>query len=104
MSNSQIAVDLNCELTPELVRGGYAREVVNRIQRARKDMNFSVSDRVAVNFAAMGQLAQAIDEHRDYVMQETLCVDLAGDLAAGSGAETEIDGHPLRFTLVRQAQ
>jgi len=104
VSNSQIAVDLNCELTPELVRGGYAREVVNRIQRARKDMNFSVSDRVAVNFAAMGQLAQAIDEHRDYVMQETLCVDLAGDLAAGSGAETEIDGHPLRFTLVRQAQ
>ena len=104
VSNSQIAVDLNCELTPELVRGGYAREVVNRIQRARKDMNFSVSDRVAVNFAATGQLAQAIDEHRDYVMQETLCIDLAGDLTAGSGAETEIDGHPLRFTLVRQAQ
>ena len=37
-------------------------------------------------------------------MQETLCIDLAGDLTAGSGAETEIDGHPLRFTLVRQAQ
>ena len=104
VSNSQIAVDLNCELTPELVRGGYAREVVNRIQRARKDMNFSVSDRVAVNFAATGQLAQAIAEHRDYVMQETLCVDLAADLATGTGAETEIDGHPLRFTLVRQAQ
>ena len=101
VSNSQIAVDLNCELTPELVRGGYAREVVNRIQRARKDMKFAVSDRVLVTFAATGELAQAIDEHRNYVMQETLCVDLTGELAEGNGNATEIDGHSLRFTLAR---
>ena len=36
ISNSQISVDLDCELTPELVRRGYGREVVNRIQRERK--------------------------------------------------------------------
>ncbi|GIS19567.1 MAG: hypothetical protein CM15mP120_14830 [Pseudomonadota bacterium] len=47
MSNRQIAVDLDCQLTPELIRGGYAREVVNRIQRARKDQGFDVSDRIA---------------------------------------------------------
>ena len=45
VSNRQIAVDLDCQLTPELIRGGYAREVVNRIQRARKDQGFDVSDR-----------------------------------------------------------
>ncbi|HAY52025.1 MAG TPA: isoleucine--tRNA ligase, partial [Acidimicrobiaceae bacterium] len=37
ISNSFIAIELDCELTPELIRGGYAREVVNRIQRARKE-------------------------------------------------------------------
>ena len=106
VSNSQIAVDLDCELTPELIRGGYAREVVNRIQRARKDQGFDVSDRIAVTYAADGDLAQAIAEHRDYLMGETLCVDLQGahEEALPDGAtDTEIDGHTLRFTIQRRA-
>ena len=102
LSNSQIAVDLDCHLTPELIRGGYAREVVNRIQRARKDMNFAVSDRVAVNYTAKGELAQAIGEHRDYVMHETLCVALADALDEAAAIETEIDGQTLRFTVTRR--
>ena len=106
VSNSQIAVDLDCELTPELIRGGYAREVVNRIQRARKDQGFDVSDRIAVAYAADGDLAQAISEHQDYLMGETLCVDLQGahEEALPDGAtDTEIDGHTLRFTIQRRA-
>ena len=106
VSNSQIAVDLDCELTPELIRGGYAREVVNRIQRARKDQGFDVSDRIAVTYAADGDLAQAIAEHRDYLMGETLCVDLQGadEEALTDGAtDTEVDGHTLRFTIQRRA-
>ena len=102
LSNSQIAVDLDCHLTPELIRGGYAREVVNRIQRARKDMNFAVSDRVAVSYTAKGELAQAIGEHRDYVMHETLCVALADALDGAAAIETEIDGQALRFTVTRR--
>ena len=106
VSNSQIAVDLDCELTPELIRGGYAREVVNRIQRARKDQGFDVSDRIAVAYTADGDLAQAISEHQDYLMGETLCVDLQGahEEALPDGAtDTEIDGHTLRFTIQRRA-
>ena len=102
LSNSQIAVDLDCHLTPELIRGGYAREVVNRIQRARKDMNFAVSDRVAVNYTAKGELAQAIGEHLDYVVHETLCVALADALDEAAAIETEIDGQALRFTVTRR--
>ncbi len=102
LSNSQIAVDLDCHLTPELIRAGYAREVVNRIQRARKDMNFAVSDRVAVSYTAKGELAQAIGEHRDYVMRETLCVALADALDEAAAIETEIDGQVLRFKVTRR--
>ena len=106
VSNSQIAVDLDCELTPELIRGGYAREVVNRIQRARKDQGFDVSDRIAVTYAADGDLAQAIAEHRNYLMGETLCVDLQGadeEALPDSATDPEIDGHTLRFTSQRRA-
>ena len=106
VSNRQIAVDLDCQLTPELIRGGYAREVVNRIQRARKDQGFDVSDRIAVTYAAQGELAQAIAEHRDYIMGETLCLDLqsAYEEALSEGAAvTEIDGNRLRLSIQRRS-
>ena len=106
VSNRQIAVDLDCQLTPELIRGGYAREVVNRIQRARKDQGFDVSDRIAVTYAAQGELAQAIAEHRDYIMGETLCLDLqsADEEALSEGAAViEIDGNRLRLSIQRRS-
>ncbi|MEC7419698.1 MAG: isoleucine--tRNA ligase [Pseudomonadota bacterium] len=106
VSNRQIAVDLDCQLTPELIRGGYAREVVNRIQRARKDQGFDVSDRVAVTYAAQGELAQAIADHRDYIMGETLCLDLqsANEEALSEGAAViEIDGNRLRLSIQRRS-
>ena len=104
VSNRQIAVDLDCQLTPELIRGGYAREVVNRIQRARKDQGFDVSDRVAVTYAAQGELAQAIAEHRDYIMGETLCLDLQSvdeEALSDGAAVTDIDGNRLRLSIQR---
>ena len=106
VSNRQIAVDLDCQLTPELIRGGYAREVVNRIQRARKDQGFDVSDRIAVTYAAQGELAQAIAEHRDYIVGETLCLDLqsADEEALSEGAAViEIDGNRLRLSIQRRS-
>ena len=106
VSNRQIAVDLDCQLTPELIRGGYAREVVNRIQRARKDQGFDVSDRVAVTYAAQGELAQAIAEHRNYIMGETLCLDLQSvdeEALSEGAAVTEIDGNRLRLSIQRRS-
>ena len=106
VSNRQIAVDLDCQLTPELIRGGYAREVVNRIQRARKDQGFDVSDRVAVTYAAQGELAQAIAEHRDYIMGETLCLDLQSadeEVLSEGAAVIEIDGNRLRLSIQRRS-
>ena len=62
--------------------------------------------RITVHFAASGELAQAIDEHRDYLMHETLCVTLSNELDADAdaGTQTEIDGHSLGFTLRRQGE
>jgi isoleucyl-tRNA synthetase len=98
ISNSLISVDLDCELTPELVRRGYGREVVNRIQRERKERGLSVSDRIHVVFHAEGVLAQAIAEHQDYIMGETLCLVMNLD-ATPQDVTAEIDEHAFSFQL-----
>jgi isoleucyl-tRNA synthetase len=41
-------VALDVTITPQLKEEGIARELVNRIQNIRKDLDFEVTDRIAV--------------------------------------------------------
>ncbi|MCG8432527.1 MAG: DUF5915 domain-containing protein, partial [Gammaproteobacteria bacterium] len=76
VSDSFISIDMDCRLDEELKREGLAREVVNRIQKSRKDSGFNVSDRIRLTVHASPALVTAIKEHAEYVQRETLTVDL----------------------------
>ncbi len=65
-------VALDLEITPELRRAGLAREVIRMIQEARKAAGFDVSDRIALRWHATGELAEAVAEHRDLIVEEVL--------------------------------
>lgn len=103
VSNSQIAVDLDCTLTPELVRGGYAREMVNRVQRTRKELDFAVSDRIQVEYYTEDDdLAQAAAEHMEYISREVLALSWQrADTPPNTGAAAEIDGRQFVFAITR---
>jgi len=59
-----------------------------------------VSDRIHVTYYAQGELAQAISEHRDYIMGETLSLEM--EVASGpQSVESEVDGQALSFQLAR---
>ena len=76
LSNRFISIDMDCNLTDELMAEGLAREVVNRIQKSRKDLNFNVSDRIKVTFEGDSELEQAIKQHKSYISKETLAKSL----------------------------
>ena len=99
ISNSFIAIELDCELTPELIRGGYAREVVNRIQRARKEQGFKVSDRVDVIYEAQGELSDAMFEMADYIAGEVLALDFKVGQPSEDFVKSSVDGNELIFSL-----
>jgi isoleucyl-tRNA synthetase len=101
ISNSQIAVDLDCDLDDALVRGGYAREMVNRIQRQRKELNLNVADRIEVAYAADGDLLAAADEHGSYIMAETLATVLVAQTTVAGAVTAEIDGMSFSFSIVK---
>ena len=98
ISNRKISIDLDCTLTPELKRAGYAREFVNRIQRLRKDRDFEVSDRIALTYKAEDVLSAAIEEHLDYIMNETLSKSVKFEKNL-NGVVTEIDDLALEFDI-----
>ena len=101
VSNRHISIALDCALNDDLVREGWAREVVRHIQAARKTSGFAVSDRIRVQYAADDALANAIATHRDHIAAETLALSLApgGDAAMDSRFDAEVDGRALRFAL-----
>ncbi len=43
---------MDCVLTDDLMDEGLAREVVNRIQKTRKDIGLNVTDRIIIDFSA----------------------------------------------------
>lgn len=82
-------VALDLELTPALVRAGLAREVVRAVQEARKSSGFQITDRIALSWAATGELAEAIGAHAATIAEEVLATSVQrvehGTGSAGEG-------------------
>ena len=69
-------VGLDTTLTESLVQEGLARELVRTVQEARKQAGLDVSDRIALSIDGSPNIVAALDQHRDYVMEETLATRL----------------------------
>ncbi|HSN84993.1 MAG TPA: isoleucine--tRNA ligase [Polyangiales bacterium] len=93
-------VVLDTRLDDSLRREGLAREVINRIQRARKAMDLAYEARIEVQWNATGDLADAIEEHADRIASETLATALTrGATEVSSEHDTEIEGTPLALSI-----
>ena len=94
-----VALDLT--LTPELVRAGLAREVIRFVQETRKASGFEVSDRIALEWVADGDLAQAITESQQLIADEVLATSVTRSEAGGDdfAAEPEL-GLQVRATRI----
>ena len=105
VSNRFISVDLDCTVTADLAREGLAREVVNRIQRSRRDLRLEVVDRISISYEADEELADAIATHHAHIMSETLALELQ-PATLGETSEVlrfDVDGSALALTITRAA-
>lgn len=75
-SRGTLTVALDITLTGELLREGYAREFVNRIQNLRKDRSFEVTDRIRVFIAPNEDVRPALMEYKDYICREILADEI----------------------------
>jgi isoleucyl-tRNA synthetase len=75
-SEGSITVALDITLTPELEREGLARELINRVQKQRKDMGLELSDRINLHWEPVPGMEEMIKEFGDYIAGEVLAVSL----------------------------
>ena len=91
-------VALDLELTPELVRAGLVREVIRLVQDTRKTSGLEVSDRITLQWAADGELADALRAESALVAREVLATSIAEGTPDDSWVSDESG---LRFAIAR---
>ena len=86
-----LTVALDVTISEDLRKEGVARELVNRIQNARKDTGLEVTDKIKLTVLNFENLQQSISENKAYIMSETLTEELVFVDELSNGTEIEFD-------------
>jgi isoleucyl-tRNA synthetase len=89
LANRPGVIALDIDVTEELEREGLARDLVRLIQQARRDADLDVSDRIELGITATPAWIDAVDQHRQMIMDETLSVALETATMGGPAGESE---------------
>ena len=97
----KLTVALDVTLSTELKQEGIARELVNRIQNIRKDLNFEVTDKIDVRIKNHPHIAEAIKNNLSYICDEILANSFELDNDLHSGEKVEIDANQLLISITK---
>lgn len=101
-SKGSLTVALDVTVTPELAYEGNARELVNRIQKIRKDSGFDLTDRVEVKVAASEALAPSVAHFANYICAEILADSLEIVPDIQDGIEIEVNDISLKVIVTKK--
>ena len=99
-SRGSLTVALDVSLTAELEMEGNARELVNRIQKIRKDINLELTDRISVEIQSDTELDPAFTQYNAYICAEILADQILLKEGLSEGIDTEINGKTLKINLI----
>jgi isoleucyl-tRNA synthetase len=93
---------LRTQLDPQLLAEGLFREVLNRVQTLRKELDLEYTGRIQLTLNGAPELLAAVRPRIAELEQEALATRVALGAPPAAGAhlrETAIDGHPLTIGL-----
>lgn len=103
-TEGQLTVGLDSQLTEALIAEGLMREAVSQIQKLRKELGFSVTDKITLSFETNSEyLKQSLESYTEHLKEELLANKLIWETNIEKPHLLDVDGHALSVTLV-QAQ
>mgnify|MGYP006179334503 FL=1 len=97
-----VTVALDVTISPELLNEGNARELVNRIQKIRKESGFELTDRITVLVSDNENLRPSFTQFKSYICAEILADDLDFSPALMDGTEVEINDIPIKVQVLKK--
>ncbi|MDD3169747.1 MAG: isoleucine--tRNA ligase [Eubacteriales bacterium] len=98
MENNVFTI-LDTTVTPELISEGLAREMISKIQQMRKQRDFEMMDQIKIFYKADDEVKAAAAEHKDYIMKETLAVEMKA--IESEMVEYDLNGHKTGIDVER---
>ncbi len=95
-NEGDLTVALDTELNDDLLEEGLAREIVNKINTMRKEMDFQVTDRIKITIESTDRLRKCFNRFENYITHEVLAVHVQfgpceGQLQDLNGEEAKIE-------------
>lgn len=98
-NKDNLTVALDITVTPVLQDEGNARELVNRIQKIRKETGLELTDRIAVQVEEYETLKSAIMNFSDYICAEILADNIQIVPQIQAGTEIEVNDVTLKVLI-----
>ena len=90
-------VVINTTLNQDLINEGIAREIVSKVQNLRKTSGFDITDRINMIYSAGKEIKDAVNQFKDYIMDEVLAVTL--DESNEATEEFKINDYDMKVSI-----
>ncbi|HEX4926248.1 MAG TPA: isoleucine--tRNA ligase, partial [Bdellovibrionales bacterium] len=102
-SDQLITIEMDSSVSPEQVMEGLSREVIRRVQMARKNADLNLDDRIELQIKCSGEIKDAVKVHAERIKAETLATGLEiSEALSGAHVEnSDIDGEPISVSFSR---
>jgi isoleucyl-tRNA synthetase len=101
-SRGSFTVALDVQVTAELEQEGYARELINRIQKIRKDMDLELTDKINVAVQSDPTFDDSFTRFNDYICAEILAEKIVLEPGLEKGFDAEIEGKILKINVIKK--
>ena len=102
VTEHDLSVVLDTNLTPELIEEGFVREIVSKVQTMRKEAGFDVVDRISAYYQTTETLAAVIEKNAAAISSSVLATALTeGAPEGGYQKEWNVNGEKALLTVVK---
>ena len=95
----EIGVVLDTNITEELKKEGYVREILSKVQNMRKDKGFEVLDKIYLYVAGNELLENVIKENAELIKHDTLALDIVYNEERDEYVDTNINGEMIKIDV-----
>ncbi len=103
VTDRDLSVVLDTNLTPALIEEGFVRELTSKVQTMRKEAGFEVTDHIALTYAGNEKIHDIFTRFGAQIAGDTLSDSVAQATPAGYVKEWDVNGETITLGVEKKA-
>lgn len=97
---NELTVAIDTELDEELIEEALAREIINKINTMRRDLDFHVQDRIIITIDSSDKVKSCFEKYDDYITHEVLAVKV--EYRENEGTTWDLNGEKAVISICKK--